>query len=271
MSQKLPNRIPAEDLESCLSWSLPEIGSGGKILPSAEKEARERQQEQRRRDSEVVEELDSNAVSFEPITAKQLQEMTETAEKEGYQQGHEQGYRDGQTEGYRAGQQQGAEEVRTRLTAEQQRLTQVAEALLLPLARQDDAIETALLDIVCTLARAVIKRELYTDSNHILSLVQEAVASLPVGAKNLTVVLNPDDLALVEAFAEERQKEWRFVGDNDLLPGGCRIETCESLVDYSVEKRMETVLAQFVNRQLAAADESDDISPPETIEPGVPE
>ena len=255
MSQKLPNRIPSEELESVNSWLLPEIDADGNVLPSAEKEARDRELEQHRRETEVVEELDSEQLTLEPFTAQQLQEMTEAAEKEGYEQGHQEGYRDGQAEGYKVGQQQGAEEVRQQLLAEQQRLSQIADALLQPLAPQDEAIEQSLLDIVCTLARSVIKRELYTESNHILTLVQEAVAALPVGAKNLKVVLNPDDLALVESFAEERQKDWQFMGDAELLPGGCRIETSESLVDFSVENRMESLLQQFVNKQLAGADD----------------
>jgi len=252
MTLKLPNRIPAEMLDNISTWALPEIDSAGNVVSTAEKEERERQLEQQRRASEVVEEVDAEQMNFEPITAQQLQEITETAEKEGYDQGHQQGYQAGHTEGYKAGQAQGAAEMREQLQAQQQRLQAVADALMKPIAPQDDAIEKALLDIVCTLTRSLVKRELLTDSGHILSVVQEAVAALPVGAKSLTLHLNPDDLVLIEDFAEEQQKDWQFIGDSNLLPGGCRIETRESLVDHSIEQRMETLLNQFVGKQLAS-------------------
>lgn len=257
MTLKQPNRIPAEELDNISTWALPEIDSAGNIISTAEKEERERQREEQRRASEVVEEVevDAGQMSFEPITAQQLQEITETAEKEGYEQGHQQGYQAGQAEGYKAGQTQGAADMRAQLQAEQQRLQAIADALMKPIAPQDSAIEKALLDIVCILTRSLVKRELLTDSGHILSVVQEAVAALPVGAKNLTIHLNPDDLVLIEAFAEERQKDWQFVGDSNLLPGGCRIETRESLVDHTVEQRMEALLSQFVSKQLASGEE----------------
>ena len=142
--------------------------------------------------------------------------------------------------------------MRQQLTEETERLTMVANTLHHPLEVQDDALEFLLLQTVKKLATALVRRELQTDSGHILSVVKEAVAALPVGSKNLSLYLNPDDLALVENYAEEQKKDWTFVGDAELLPGGCRLETKESLVDFSVETHMQTLLQEFESKQLAA-------------------
>ena len=252
MALKHSNRIPAEELEACHTWRLPDIDAGGNIVPSAQKQARDQHRAEQRAQAEIIEDIDGDAVDYAPMTAQQLQEITEAAEKEGYTQGHEKGYQAGQAEGYQTGLAQGAEDLRQQLEQQQQRLGQIADNLLQPLQAQDDTLEKVLVDLVCDLSQAVIKRELLTDSTHVLELVQAALAALPTGTNNFKLYLNPDDLALVEAFAEERQKDWQFQGDTDLLPGGCRIESQESLVDFSVEHRMAVLFDQFINKQLAA-------------------
>jgi flagellar assembly protein FliH len=123
--------------------------------------------------------------------------------------------------------------------------------LLDPLHAQDNDIENMLMDAICTLAQSVVERELLTDSSHILELVKSAVEALPVGSKNIRITLNPDDLAVVEAYAEEQQLGWTFIGDTQLQPGGCRVETPESRVDFSVSTRLKAVLEQFLTGQLA--------------------
>ncbi|TQV84165.1 flagellar assembly protein FliH [Exilibacterium tricleocarpae] len=236
------NRIPAEALEDVRPWRLPDIDGSGNILASAEKEDRER----RARAGEVVE--DATGEPLPPITAERLQEITAAAESDG----REQGYKDGLAQGLEQGRKQGLEQTRAEVLASQQRLQAVCEALFDPLQSQDDALEHLLTSMVCQLTEAVVRRELQTDSSHILATVKQALAALPVGARNIAVHLNPDDLALVEAFAEQQQCDWRFVGDTELLPGGCRLETGDSLVDDTVETRMALLLAQFLDQQLSA-------------------
>ena len=111
----------------------------------------------------------------------------------------------------------------------------------------------------------MVQREVQTDSSQILALVRNAIAALPVGSKNIRVCLNPDDLAAIETYAAEQQLEWKFFADEELLPGGCRIETPESRVNFSVSSRLQTLLEQFLTRQLAATDEdlAGDEPPPE--------
>ena len=157
-----------------------------------------------------------------------------------------------------AGRQQGLMEMRAQLVAEQQRFQKLANALLEPINAQDTDVEHLLLDVICTLTQSVVQRELLTDSSHIVSLVKSAVQVLPIGSKNIRVCLNPDDLAAVETYAAEQQLGWHFFGDGELLPGGCRIETPESRVDFSVSSRLQTVLEQFISKQLASGDSDDE-------------
>jgi flagellar assembly protein FliH len=255
-----PNRIAAEDVAEYRAWRLPVINDNGTVMPSAEKEARERKTKALQREGESIEDVNIAPTSPKKgMTAQEMQEIIEAAEKDGFAQGHKDGFDKGMAEGYEAGQQKGLMEMRQQMVAEQQRFQKLAQALLQPLAEQDDDIERLLVKAICTLTESVVQRELMMDSSQIVTLVKAAVNALPVGSKNLRVCLNPDDLAAVETYAEEQQLDWQFVGDNQLAPGGCRIETIESRVDFSVEKRLQNLLKQFVNKQLASNNDDDEI------------
>ena len=256
----LQNRIPAEAVESATTWVIPPITDHGKILSSAEKEARERRERLLRREKETIETIEipePEVPAQQGISAEEMQAIFESAEKDGFEQGHKEGFAKGNTEGYEAGRQQGLMEMRAQLVAEQQRFQKLANSLLDPVNEQDSDVEHLLLDVICTLTQSVVQRELLIDSSHIVGLVKTAVDALPIGSKNIRICLNPDDLASVETYAAEQQLAWSFFGDSELLPGGCRVETPESRVDFSVSSRLQTVLEQFITKQLASGSDDD--------------
>lgn len=259
MSDKSPlmNRIPAEEAQDVRTWVLPPISDRGKVLSSAEKEAKERRAALLKTNKESIQTIEINEPPKGGMTAEEMQAIFDEAEKDGFAQGHKAGFEQGNAEGFEAGKQQGLMEMRAQLVAEQQRFQKITQALLTPLNEQDEDLEQMLLDIVCSLTQSVVQRELVTDSSQILELVQLAIASLPVGSKNIRISLNPDDLAAVETYAAEQQLDWKFFGDINLQAGGCRIETPESRVDYSVSSRLQSVLEQFITKQLASGDEDE--------------
>ena len=200
----LQNRIPAEAVESATTWVIPPITEHGRILSSAEKEARERRERLLRREKETIETIEIPEPEAPPqqgISAEEMQAIFDAAEKDGFEQGHKDGFAKGNAEGYEAGRQQGLMEMRAQLVAEQQRFQKLANALLDPVNEQDSDIEHLLLDVICTLTQSVVQRELLTDSSHIIGLVKSAVDALPIGSKNIRICLNPDDLAAVETYA----------------------------------------------------------------------
>jgi len=262
MSKKLANLIPAEDIDHAERWALPQMEGKAPRIKSAVKERRERQQLEKQRADEIIEDVNIEDIPSSALTAEQMQEITEAAEKEGYAKGHQEGLLAGKDAGYKAGQQQGLKEMKASLTLQQTRFTQLANALLNPIEEQDDALEQALLASVVSIASGVIKRELFADSSHIQSLVQEAIAALPAGAKNIRIILHPDDLAMLEQYLEEdaprAAEDWQFFAEASMTPGGCKVETAQSLIDFSVERRMSQILNDFTTKQLGNDAKDDD-------------
>jgi len=258
-SKSMPGRIASENLGEVTSWMLPPVDDSGRVLSSAEKEARVRREKLLRQGKEKIETVEIPAQQKTGMTAQEMQDIFDSAEKDGFAQGHAAGVEQGKNDGYEAGRQQGLMEMRAQLTLEQQRFHNIANGLLNPLTAQDNDIENMLLDVICSLTQSVIQRELLTDSSNILELVKSAVDALPIGSKNIRVSLNPDDLAAIENYAAEQQLEWKLFGDTQLQPGGCKVETPESRVDFSVSQRLQTVLEQFLTGQLAQADGADEL------------
>ncbi len=254
MSYKSPNIIASEDLGEFDRWPLPEMGDAEKVLPSAEKEQKDRVA----RSEEIIEEVDlDESLELSPITAEELQAITEAAEREGFTQGEkagfEQGQKEGHEQGYQAGLDKAEQENQPILERQVSQLLQVAEALIDPISEQQQQLETTVLNYVTSLTKQLVERELLQDSSHILSVVKQAIAALPVGASHTVVCLNPDDLALVETFSAENNKDWKFRGDPQILPGGCRVLTDESLVDFTVESKLQAMFGQFLDRQLTSS------------------
>jgi flagellar assembly protein FliH len=251
MSSKVVSGLmPAESVNNAISWVLPPINDSGKVLSSAEKEAKDRREKLLKQSRETVEDVELKVRPKAGISAKEMQAMYDSVEKDGFSQGQEAGFQQGKAEGYEVGRQQGLVEMQAQLEFEKQQYVQKIAALMDPINAQDDDLENMVLDIICTLTQSVIERELTLDSSQILQLVKKALEVLPVGSKNIRIYLHANDLDIVQSYVEEHQLDWVFSVDPQLLPGGCRVETLESRVDYSVSLRLETVLKQFLTGQL---------------------
>jgi flagellar assembly protein FliH len=259
-SKTMPGRIASENLGEVTAWMLPPVDDSGKVLSSAEKEARVRREKLLRQEQETIEVVEVPEQQ-EPagMTAQEMQDIFDAAEQAGFAQGQAEGFEKGKSDGFEAGRQQGLMEMRAQLTLEQQRFHTLANALLNPLTAQDNDLEHMLLDVICSLTQSVVQRELMLDSSHILRLVTAAVEALPIGSKNIRVSLHPEDLVAIEQYAAEQQVDWKLFADSQLQPGGCKIETPESRVDFSVSQRLQTVLEQFLTGQLAQADGADEL------------
>ncbi|NVL28931.1 flagellar assembly protein FliH, partial [Pseudomonas syringae pv. actinidiae] len=131
------------------------------------------------------------------------------------------------------------------LAAKVASLEQLMGHLLAPIAEQDTQIEKAVIHLVEHIARQVIQRELVTDSGQIASVLRDALKLLPMGAQNLRIFINPQDFLLVKAMRERHEEAWKIVVDEDLLPGGCRIETEHSRIDASVETRIALAISKM--------------------------
>lgn len=248
------------DNDECRTWFPPLIDDAGNILPSAEKEDRQRQALEQKRRNEVVGQTIQRPKKLKPMTAKQLSDLSDSAYQDGYAAGFKQGEEDGTQKGHQAGLKQGLDESRSQAEKQRQQLLQLIDGLLTPFDQQTKQYEKMLLDTIVTLTKSVTQRELSSNSSEVEHFVREALLALPSGSDNIAIHVHPDDLALLSDFYVERMNDWQLVSDPRITQGGCKVETKQSLVDFSVESRLQDLCKQFIDGKLIGASDHDDIS-----------
>lgn len=205
---------------------------------------------------------DLAAEDIAPPTVAEITSLREDAYNEGFesgyatglaqgkQEGKAQGLQEGKVEGHTAGLAAGSEAAKAEALVEEREKTDqklavlqaVSEQLQQHLAREQPALQEALLNLAMRIAQQVLQEELRLKPEHILSLVQTAVNSLPSPDQKLTIYLNPSDLDLVTSIA---QPHWTLTADGQLSRGGCRVKAGFSYIDYSLEQRFDTAVSDL--------------------------
>lgn len=161
----------------------------------------------------------------------------ETARKLAWQEGYDDGY----SVGLEAGTRDGARRV--------QYLDEILCSLSKPFEELDTVVSEQLLTLVGKVARAIVRREIETDSSYVVNLIREGLAALPVAANDVRVYVSPEDAELVRAslVSAGEGSGWRLESDPSLARGGCRITTSASQIDASPGTRLSRLLASMAN------------------------
>lgn len=170
-----------------------------------------------------------------PVTARQLEEIQQQARQEGFQQGLQEGRESGREE----------------LLNSVRCLEQILKTLDKPLEELDDSVEQQLAQLAMLVARQLVRRELKTDPEQVVGIVREALALLPVAARDVQLALNPEDAGIVRQALSlhEGEQAIRIVEDPVQSRGGCRVVTRTSQIDASIETRLNSAIAGVLGGQ----------------------
>jgi flagellar assembly protein FliH len=153
------------------------------------------------------------------------------------QQGYQDGYRDGLValEGFKQ-------------SFAMQTATQVA-ALVRSTGEQLDGLQQqmaqALAGAAIELARQIVRSELTTRPELVASVSIEALDTLLLSARHITLRVHPDDHALVAAGATDdlAARGARLINDMGVTRGGCVVESDLGVIDASIEARWHRAAA----------------------------
>lgn len=174
------------------------------------------------------------------LTAAQLDQIQKAAHAEGFEQGR----KEGQAYGHR----EGLEEGRAVTKAKIERLDELLLALDKPFEQLDQQVENEIVTLVISMVRQLIRREVKLDPGQIVGVVREALGILPISARNIRVVLHPEDAELVrQAYTlGDHDQKWQIVEDPVIQRGGCRIHTDTSQIDATLDSRLSSLIAPLL-------------------------
>jgi flagellar assembly protein FliH len=165
------------------------------------------------------------------------------------------GYDEGLAQGRAAADEEQAARLRA-LDQQVARLDAILVTLVRPLAELDMSVERELAELACAIARQVVRRELRTEPAHVIGAIREAVALLPAAARDVRVLLHPEDAALVRERLVDSgaARVWAITEDPMMGRGGCRVVAEDSTIDARLETRVGAVIALVLGDERATAE-----------------
>jgi flagellar assembly protein FliH len=175
---------------------------------------------------------DGHAGSNKYLTAVQLERIQKQAYDEAYARGLNEGMAAGQS----------------KLREQAQVFVGLANALHNPIKQTDEIIENEIVLMCMSIAKQIIRREIALDSGHIISVIREALAALPVASQKVRIYLHPDDVVLVRKVLAELNEDisWSVVDDLTLTRGGCKVTTENSQIDATLETRIAMIASKIL-------------------------
>lgn len=249
MSNKKPDIIYKETLspDQLSAWERWQLPSMDQDLPDRENAFNIRI---KKTDPPLPQAVDDEVIK--PPTAEEIEAIRQAAFEEGLKEGRAAGH----AEGYQAGFKRGESDVKAAVT----RLGQIIRVLLEPIPKNDDELESAVLDLVKNICKRVVQRELKLDSSGLKKVVSTALESLTPGYQRIRIHLNPEDCDMITRYLREQDDfddNWRVVPHATITPGGCIVETDNSLIDARAEKRLAAVIQQVYEQQKQALEQED--------------
>ena len=187
--------------------------------------------------------------------AKQIIAKARERYEGAHQDGYEQGYREGYEKAYR--------DAREKVDAEAVNIRDAAWEML----RSTEAerkntllvVEEEVLALAVQIAEKLVAKQLDINRDTVLNIVQEALRLL-ADRDSFIVIANSTEVEMIRQNKDMFMQlltegaRLKIIGDPDIRPGGCRVETERGQVDATLESRWQLLL-QSLNDKTGDEDE----------------
>lgn len=177
-----------------------------------------------------------NLGETETVTVASIRSTLESARQKGYDEGFERGHAEGVAKAQA-------------ITAD---IEQLLTAMVEPFAKQEETLFREQCLVISRIATAVIERELQLEPATIEQALSSALDVVKNEPQPLEIEINASDLERLETVAPDllQGKSWRVETDHDLMPGGCRIRVGDSIIDASIEARLQAAIREALGLEL---------------------
>lgn len=177
-----------------------------------------------------------NLGETETVTVASIRSTLESARQKGYDEGFERGHAEGVAKAQA-------------ITAD---IEQLLTAMVEPFAKQEETLFREQCLVISRIATAVIERELQLEPATIEQALSSALEVVKNEPQPLEIEINASDLERLETVAPDllQGKSWRVETDHDLMPGGCRIKVGDSIIDASIEARLQAAIREALGLEL---------------------
>jgi flagellar assembly protein FliH len=115
----------------------------------------------------------------------------------------------------------------------------------------DDDMVDVIKQLAVSISKQVIRRELQTNSEQVVSVVKEAIKLLPLDNSRLTIHLNPNDINTLKKVFNQNDiiSSYCLIEDPSVQCGGCKLATDESIIDATIDSQIAQISANILGSQ----------------------
>lgn len=203
--------ISGEEINAVAHWDFGVLGREALLL---EEQAREREREQLRLETEAREELIRQAAFAEGMEEGRVRAMPEVQR---------------QIDAF----------INTQGQDMGRQLAGVIESAREQLAEAEKVAAQGVLDLACALARQVLRHELTSNPEVLLPVIREGLGTLFSDSQNIVIRMNPQDWERLQETirAEFPGLALAFRAEPDIAVGGCLIESAGTVIDATLQTR----------------------------------
>ncbi|MBV1910154.1 MAG: flagellar assembly protein FliH [Kangiellaceae bacterium] len=192
----------------------------------------------------VEEPVEEEIISVEKISEDALNQIKEQAYKEGFEKGKREGLASAESE------------IKEKTDLLEGMLSQLIE----PVQACGEKTQQELLELAFAVSRQIVRRELKQDPTQLIAIIRDALKLLPIGSKNIQVLLHPDDATIVRQLlsihSDSPDSRWQLVEEPSMERGGCLLKTDNSNVDASVDRQIAVLFSRIAGGQRAGEDDA---------------
>ena len=222
----------------------PDEGQEQAALPSREEFLQELQALRQEMLASVDKERQQVLENARTAAAQEIAERKQQGYEQGLAEGREAGQRDGHAQGFAEGYQRGTE----RIAAEQDRLLELIACLDNPMRLLTQQLEALLSDVIQDMVLAIVRRELSQDSTSAITKSLQVLRNMvPPNQHQLHLAAHPQDVALIRQALQghgllvDEQGSVEIIPDQELDPGGLRLESDFNVLDLSIRSQLEAL------------------------------
>jgi flagellar assembly protein FliH len=183
---------------------------------------------------------------------------TTAVRQEGYSVGYSDGFTQGHAQAVLETQKQISDYIENAGRENAQRFEQLLSSVQQQLAASEKVLSHGVLSLACEIARKILRQEISVNADAVLPVIAQGLALLMDEGRNAKIRLNPLDLKELKdrLSAEYSDASLKLVADPTVACGGCVIESQDTIVDGTIEKRWSRTLATLgLHSDWVSADE----------------
>jgi flagellar assembly protein FliH len=115
----------------------------------------------------------------------------------------------------------------------------------------DDDMVDVIKQLSVSISKQVIRRELQTNSDQVVSVVKEAIKLLPIDDSRLMIHLNPNDINVLKKVfnQDDIASSYSLIEDPSIQRGGCKLATDDSIIDATIDSQIAQISANILGSQ----------------------